>query len=77
MPQKHKSQAEVKFHSFLSSELDSQWSPSSLSHFTPEEITPGTHSIGGLLGPRNNLDVLEKRKTLALPLKSNPRFSSP
>jgi hypothetical protein len=48
---------------FLISALDgSQWSVSRPCRFTPEERTPGTHSIGGCVDPRFCLDVVEKRK---------------
>jgi hypothetical protein len=30
-------------------------------------LTPGTHWIGGLVGPRAGLDDVEKRKFLTLP----------
>jgi hypothetical protein len=42
----------------LTSALDrGEWSASHLSHFTPRERTPGTHWIGGWVGPRIVLDV--------------------
>jgi hypothetical protein len=42
----------------------------------PEEILPGTHWIGGWVGPRAGLDVVEKRKILALS-GFEPRRSCP
>jgi hypothetical protein len=42
------------------------WSASRPSHFTPGERTPVTHWIGGWVGPRTNLDDMEKRKFLTL-----------
>jgi hypothetical protein len=35
--------------------------------FTPGEIAPDTHWIGGWVGPRVGLDDVEKRKFLTLP----------
>jgi hypothetical protein len=35
-------------------------------HFTSGETSPGTHWIGGWLGPRAGLDKMEKRKFLTL-----------
>jgi hypothetical protein len=35
--------------------------------FTPGERAPGTHLIGGWVGPRSGLDVVEKRNILPLP----------
>jgi hypothetical protein len=37
-----------------------EWSASCPSHFTPSEGTPGTHWIGGWVGPRAILDVVVK-----------------
>jgi hypothetical protein len=31
--------------------------------FTPQEITPGTHQIGGWLGPTAHLDAVQKNLT--------------
>jgi hypothetical protein len=44
-----------------------EWSASPPGHFTPKEISPGTHWIGGWLDPRTGLDNVEKRKILTLP----------
>jgi hypothetical protein len=35
--------------------------------FTPGERAPGTHWIGGWVGPRTGLDVVEKRNIFPLP----------
>jgi hypothetical protein len=44
--------------------------------YIPGEIAPGTHSIGGWVGPRAGLDAVEKRKIL--PLEGvEPRPSTP
>jgi hypothetical protein len=48
---------------FLASSLDrGESSASRPSHFTPGERFPGTHWIGGLVGPRVGLDNVEERK---------------
>jgi hypothetical protein len=38
----------------------------------PRERAPGTHWIGGSVGPRAGLDVVVKRKTPSRRRKSNP-----
>jgi len=54
---------EVQFHSFLTSALDGcEWSASRPDRFTPKEIGPGTHWIGGLVGHRAGLDAVVKRR---------------
>jgi hypothetical protein len=40
---------------------------SRLGRFPSWEIAPGTHWIGGWVGPRAGLDAAEKRKILTLP----------
>jgi hypothetical protein len=58
----------------LSSALDGGWSASRPGHFTPMEIGPGAHWIGGWVGPRSVLDAVVKRKIPSPPLReSNPR----
>jgi hypothetical protein len=48
---------------FLTSALDGgEWSASRPGRFTPGEIVPGTHWIGGWAGPGAGLDAMEKRK---------------
>jgi hypothetical protein len=48
----------------LTSVLDGgEWSASHPSRFISSERAPGTHWIGGWVGPRDGLDVVEKRKT--------------
>jgi hypothetical protein len=37
-----------------------EWSATRLGHFTPVEIAPYTHWIGGWVGPRAGLDDVEK-----------------
>jgi len=38
------------------------WSASCHGYFTSRERAPGTHWIGGWVGPRDSLDVVVKRK---------------
>jgi hypothetical protein len=55
-------------HIFLTTALvGGEWSASRSGRFTPGERTPGTHWIGGWVGPRAGLDTVEKRKLLTLP----------
>jgi len=44
-----------------------EWPTSHPGHLNPREKAPGTHCIGGWVGARACLDILEKRKSLALP----------
>jgi hypothetical protein len=44
-----------------------EWSASLPGRSTSGEKAPGTHLIGGWVGPRTGLDEMEKRKFLALP----------
>jgi hypothetical protein len=44
-----------------------EWSASRPGRFTPGERAPGTHWIGGWVGPRTGLDDVERRKFLTLP----------
>jgi hypothetical protein len=55
-------------HIFLTSALvGGERSASYTIRFTPGERAPGTHWIGGSVGPRACLDDLEKRKFPILP----------
>jgi hypothetical protein len=46
--------------SFLASALGTgEWSVSLPGRSTPEEKIPGTHRIGGWVGPRDGLDAVE------------------
>jgi hypothetical protein len=48
---------------FLTSALvGSEWSASHPNRFTPKERAPGTHWIGGQVGPRTSLDDKERRE---------------
>jgi hypothetical protein len=52
---------------FLTSALvGGKWSASSSCRFTPRERAPGTHLIGGWVGPTAGLDDVKKRKFLIL-----------
>jgi hypothetical protein len=52
---------DVQTHVFLTSALvGNEWSASRFGHFTPGERDPGTHWIGGWVGPRASLDNMEK-----------------
>jgi hypothetical protein len=54
---------EVWLHAFLISALDGgEWSASRLGRFTPRERAPGTHWIGGWVGPRAVLEAVVKKK---------------
>jgi hypothetical protein len=58
----------------LTSALDGgEWSASRPGRFTPRERAPGTHWIGGWVGPRAVLDTLVWRNTSSSCWESNPR----
>jgi hypothetical protein len=58
----------------LTSALDGgEWSDSRTGRFTPRERAPGTHWIGGWVGPRAVLDAVVKRKIPSPRRKSNHR----
>jgi hypothetical protein len=57
---------DVYIHIFFTSALAGA-SASRPCRFTPGERTPGTHWIGGWVGPRAGLDDVENRKFLTLP----------
>jgi hypothetical protein len=47
---------------FLTSALDGDvWSASCPGRFTPSEIVPGAHWIGGWMGPTTSLDTAERK----------------
>jgi hypothetical protein len=51
---------DVLIHIFMTSALvGGEWSASRTYLFTPGEKAPGTHSIGGWVGPRAGLDDVE------------------
>jgi len=64
---------EVWLHAFLTTALDGgEWSALCSGRFTPAERIPGTHRIGGWVGPRARagLDAVAKREI------PNPRRDS-
>jgi hypothetical protein len=68
----------VQLHALLNSALDGgEWSASRHSRFIPREGAPGTHWIGGWVGPRAGLDAVVKRKIPSLCRNTKPRSSSP
>jgi hypothetical protein len=59
---------DVQIHVFLTSALvGGEWSALPLGRLIPGERVPGTHCIGGWMGPRTGLGDLERRKFLPLP----------
>jgi hypothetical protein len=57
-------EVDVQTHIFLTSALvGGEWSASRSGRFTPGERVPGTPQIGGLVGPRTDLDNVERRKS--------------
>jgi hypothetical protein len=59
---------DVQIHIFLTSAIvGGKWSASRPGIFTPGERTPGTHWIGRWVGPRADLDDVDRRKLLTLP----------
>jgi hypothetical protein len=53
---------------FLTLALDGiEWSASRPGRSTPREIATGIHWIGGWVGPRSGVDVVDKRLILTLP----------
>jgi hypothetical protein len=63
-----------KLHSFLTSALDGgEWSASRPGCITPRERAPGTHWIGGWVGPRAVLDAVVKTKIPSPRRESSPR----
>jgi hypothetical protein len=58
----------------LTSALDGgEWSASRPGRFTPKERAPGTHWIGGWMGPRAVVEAVVKRKIPSPRRESNPR----
>jgi hypothetical protein len=56
----------------ISALIGGEWSASHPGRFTPGERAPGTHWIGGWVGPRFGLDDVKKRKFLTLPSAVQP-----
>jgi hypothetical protein len=58
----------VSIHVFLTSALAAgEWSASRPGCFTPGEIVPRTHCMGGWVDPRAGLNDMEERKFLTPP----------
>jgi hypothetical protein len=58
----------VQIYIFLTSALaGGEWSASRPGRITPDERVPGTHWLGGWVGPRAGVDDVDKRKFLSLP----------
>jgi len=69
---------EVQLHTFLTTALDGgEWSASHPSYYTPRERDPGTHWIGGWVGPRAGPEVVAKRIPSLPSLGTEPWSSSP
>jgi hypothetical protein len=60
-------------HSLTSAIDGGVWSASRPGRFTPRKIAPGTHWIGGWVGPRAILYSMVKRKISSLRRESKPR----
>jgi hypothetical protein len=52
--------------------VGSEWSASGSGRFSPWDRTPGTHCIGGWVGPRKCPDNVERRKILPHPGTRTP-----
>jgi hypothetical protein len=60
-------------HSLTSAQDGGEWLASQPSCFTPRERAPGTHWIGGSVGPRAILDTVMKKKIPSPYQESSPR----
>jgi hypothetical protein len=58
---------DVETNIFLTTALVAQWSASRPGRFTSGETAPGTHWIGGWVGPSADLEDMENWKFLTLP----------
>jgi hypothetical protein len=62
---------------YVTSTLDEgEWSAARPGRLTPRGRDPGTHWVGGLMGPRAVMEATEKRKIFPLP-ELEPRPSNP
>jgi hypothetical protein len=62
---------------FFTSALNGgEWSASRPGSFNPRERAPGTHWIGGWVGPRAGLDAVVERKIPSPCRESNPRTAT-
>jgi hypothetical protein len=67
VPWKRIGGVDLKLHAFLTSALyGGEWSASRHSRFACGEGVPGTHWIGGWVGPVASLDTLTKRKIIVI-----------
>jgi hypothetical protein len=67
-------EVEVYLHSFFYlGAVGGEWSVSRPDRLTSRERDPGTHWIGGWVGPRAVLDAVVKRKLPSPHRESNPR----
>jgi hypothetical protein len=57
----------ISTHSFTSTIDGGEWSDSRPGRFMPGERVPGTHWIGGWVGPGAGLDTVSKRKKFPAP----------
>jgi hypothetical protein len=62
-------------HSLTSALNGGEWSASLRGRFNPRKKAPGTHHIGGWVGPKVVLDAVVKRKIPTPRRESNPRTS--
>jgi hypothetical protein len=60
-------------HSLTSALNGGEWSASRPGRFTSKERAPGTHWIGGWVGPRAVLDAVVKRRISSPRRESNPK----
>jgi hypothetical protein len=65
---------EVYLHALASALDGGEWSVPRPGRFTHSERMPGTHLIGGWMGPRAGLNSVSKRKILGPCQKSNPEL---
>jgi hypothetical protein len=65
---------EVYIHPFSDLGTRWGWSVSRPGRFTPRERDPGTHWVGGWVGPRAVLDTVVKRKISTPHRESNPKI---
>jgi hypothetical protein len=62
----------VYIHAFSTSALDGgEWSASRTGHFTPMEKPPGTHWIGGWVGPSAGLDIAVVKRKISSPRRDS------
>jgi hypothetical protein len=64
-------------HSLILALDGGEWSASCPGHFIPRERAPGTHWIGGWVGPRAGLDMVVRRKSPSPYQGSNPLIMQP